>query len=170
VDSREGTAVNDDAALIKQWNRLTRVHRRIEAGMERLLHQQLGLGVSEFYALRTLSEGVRAGTGLLYLNDLANGIGLSQSATSRLVTRLQDRGLITTHTSSRDRRSVEIELTAVAHHVLRTGAPLLRQAIEQVVRQLGVEGTDQDLLRYLCGSAGDGVAAHAPPTGSVAAR
>ena len=162
--------MNDDATLIEQWNRLTRVHRRIEAGMERVLHQQLGLGVSEFYALRTLNEGMRAGTGLLYLNDLANGIGLSQSATSRLVTRLQDRGLITTHTSSRDRRSIEIELTTVAHHVLRAGAPLLRQAIEQAVRELGVEGTDQELLRYLCGSTGDAAVARARPTGSVPAR
>ncbi|MCD7445690.1 MarR family winged helix-turn-helix transcriptional regulator [Streptomyces lincolnensis] len=162
--------MNDDATLIEQWNRLTRVHRRIEAGMERVLHQQLGLGVSEFYALRTLNEGMRAGTGLLYLNDLANGIGLSQSATSRLVTRLQDRGLITTHTSSRDRRSIEIELTTVAHHVLRAGAPLLRQAIEQAVREFGVEGTDQELLRYLCGSAGDAAVARARPTGSVPAR
>ena len=162
--------MSDDATLITQWNRLTRVHRRIEARMERYLHQLLGLGVSEFHALRTLSEGVRAGTGLLYLNDLANGTGLSQSATSRLVTRLQDRGLITTHTSSHDRRSVEIELTAVAHHVLRLGSPLLRQAVEEVVRQLGVEETDEDLLRYLCGSAGDGVVARAHPVDSVAAR
>jgi DNA-binding MarR family transcriptional regulator len=146
--------MSDDARLITQWNTLTRVHRRIETRMERHLHQHLGLGVSEFYALRALREGVRAGTGLLYLNDLANGIGLSQSATSRLVTRLQDRGLITTHTSSRDRRSVEIELTAVAHDVLRVGTPLVHQAVEEVVRELGAEDTDEDLLRYLTGSTG----------------
>ncbi|MFG2357371.1 MarR family winged helix-turn-helix transcriptional regulator [Streptomyces sp. NPDC048521] len=146
--------MSDDATLITQWNTLTRVHRRIETRMERHLHQHLGLGVSEFYALRALREGVRAGTGLLYLDDLANGIGLSQSATSRLVTRLQDRGLITTHTSSRDRRSVEIELTAVAHDVLRVGSPLLHLAVEEVVRELGAEDTDEDLLRYLTGSAG----------------
>ncbi|MEV5840333.1 MarR family winged helix-turn-helix transcriptional regulator [Streptomyces sp. NPDC051985] len=150
--------MSDDATLITQWNRLTRVHRRIESRMERHLHRHLGLGVSEFYALRTLRESARAGTGLLYLNDLAGGIGLSQSATSRLVTRLQDRGLITTHTSPRDRRSVEIELTAVAHDVLRLGTPLLHQAVEEVVRQLGAEDADEDLLRYLKGSTDD--AAH----------
>ncbi|MBW8699121.1 HTH-type transcriptional regulator MhqR [Streptomyces sp. MBT84] len=147
--------MSDDATLITQWNRLSRVHRRIETQMERRLHQHLGLGVSEFYALRTLREGVRAGTGLLYLNDLANGIGLSQSATSRLVTRLRDRGLITTHTSPLDRRSVEIELTALAHGVLRLGSPLLQQAVEEVVRQLGADKSDEDLLRYLKGSMDD---------------
>ncbi|MBQ0995503.1 MULTISPECIES: MarR family winged helix-turn-helix transcriptional regulator [Streptomyces] len=160
--------MSDDATLITQWNRLTRVHRRIEARMERHLHRQLGLGVSEFYALRTLSEGVRAGTGLLYLGDLADGTGLSQSATSRLVTRLRERGLITTHSASDDRRSVEIELTAVAHDVLRLGSPLLRQAVEEVVRQLHVEETDRDLLRYLCGGTGDGVSAHVRQAGSAA--
>ncbi|WP_369226980.1 MarR family winged helix-turn-helix transcriptional regulator [Streptomyces sp. R39] len=144
--------MGDDATLITQWNRLSRVHRRIETRAERRLHQHLGLGVSEFYALRTLWEGVRAGTGLLYLNDLANGTGLSQSATSRLVTRLRDRGLITTHASPHDRRSVEIELTALAHDVLRLGSPLLQQAVEEVVRQLGADKSDEDLLRYLKGA------------------
>ncbi|XVV33712.1 MarR family winged helix-turn-helix transcriptional regulator [Streptomyces sp. CA-100214] len=152
--------MSDEARLITQWNRLTRVHRRIEARMERHLHRQLGLGVSEFYALRTLKEGVATGTGLLYLTDLANGTGLSQSATSRLVTRLQERGLITTHTSSNDRRSIEIELTAVAHDVLRLGSPLLSQAVEEVVGQLHVEETDQDLLRYLRGGGSDGAGTH----------
>jgi DNA-binding MarR family transcriptional regulator len=148
--------MSHDATLITQWNTLTLVHRRIETRIERHLHLHLGLGVSEFYALRALCEGVRAGTGLLYLNDLANGIGLSQSATSRLVARLQDRGLITTHTSLRDRRSVETELTAVAHDVLRVGSPLLHQAIEEAVRELDAEDSDEDLLRYLRGST-DGV-------------
>lgn len=137
--------------------------------MERHLHQQLGLGVSEFYALRTLSEGVRAGTGLLHLSDLATGTGLSESATSRLVTRLQERGLITTHTSSNDRRSIEIELTAVAHDVVRLRSPLLRRAVEEVVRQLHVEETDEDLLRFLLGNAGDCAGARVRQADSVSA-
>ncbi|MFI7301227.1 MarR family winged helix-turn-helix transcriptional regulator [Streptomyces sp. NPDC050121] len=144
--------MSDDATLITQWNTLTLVHRRIETRIERHLHQHLGLGASEFYALRALWEGVRADTGLLHLNDLANGIGLSQSATSRLVARLRDRGLIITHTSLHDRRSVETELTAVAHDVLRLGSPLLRQAVEEAVRELDAEDTDEPLLRYLRGN------------------
>src|SRR3954447_20178173 len=144
--------MSDDATLITQWNTLTLVHRRIESRIQQHLHLHPGLGVSEFYALRALWEGVRPGSGLLYLNDLANGIGLSQSATSRLVARLRDRGLITTHTSPHDRRSVEIELTALAHDVLRLGSPLLQQAVEEIVRQLGDDNSDEDLLRYLRGS------------------
>jgi DNA-binding MarR family transcriptional regulator len=148
--------MSDDSTLIAQWNTLALVHRRIETRIERHLHQHLGLGVSEFYALRALWEGVRAGTGSLYLNDLANGIGLSQSATSRLVARLRDRGLIITHTSLHDRRSVETQLTAVAHDVLRVGSPLLHQAVEEAVRELDAGDTDESLLRYLRGST-DGV-------------
>lgn len=151
--------MSDHAVSIRQWNRLTRVHRRIETRLERYLHQKLGLGVSEFYALRALRDGARSGARLLYLGDLANGIGLSQSATSRLVTRLQDRGLITTHLSSHDRRSVEIELTAVAHDALRLGSPLLQQAVEESVRHLDAEDMDEDLLRYLSG----GTHCDAPP-------
>jgi DNA-binding MarR family transcriptional regulator len=148
--------MGDDATLITHWNTLTRVHRRIETRLERVLHRHLGLGVSEFYALLALRESARTGTGLLHLNDLANGTGLTRSATSRLVTHLRLRGLITTHTSSYDRRSVEVELTSVAHDVLRVGSPLLTASVEEVVRELGAEDADEDLLRYLVGSS-DGV-------------
>ncbi|OKK05062.1 MarR family winged helix-turn-helix transcriptional regulator [Streptomyces sp. CB02400] len=147
--------MSDDAVLTKRWSTLTRVHRRIETRIGRCLHQHLGLGTTEFYALRALREGTRAGAGSLYLNDLANEIGLSQSATSRLVGRLQDRGLITVQTSSRDRRSVDIELSVAADDVLRRGVPLLHQAVGDVVRELGGEKTDEVLLRYLRGDADD---------------
>ncbi|ROQ60146.1 DNA-binding MarR family transcriptional regulator [Streptomyces sp. 840.1] len=119
--------------------------------MEGHLHRQLGLGLSEFYALWALRDSMRAGSGLLPLGDLAGGTGLSPSATSRLVRRLRDRGLITTHVAPHDRRSVETELTAVAHDVLRVGSPLLRRAVEEAVRELGTANIDEDLLRYLTG-------------------
>jgi hypothetical protein len=51
-----------------------------------------------------------------------------------------------------DRRSVETELTAVAHDVLRVGSPLLHQAVEEAVRELDAEDNDEGLLRYLRGS------------------
>ncbi|MET9089157.1 hypothetical protein ABZX77_46075 [Streptomyces sp. NPDC004237] len=50
-----------------------------------------------------------------------------------------------------------VDPTAVAHDVLRLGTPLLHQAVEEAVRQLGVEDVDEDLLRYLKGSTDDAV-------------
>ncbi|CAM5599746.1 MULTISPECIES: MarR family winged helix-turn-helix transcriptional regulator [Streptomyces] len=155
--------MNAVAASIARWDTLTRAHRRIESRVGRHLHQRLGLGASEFHALRALDESVRAGSGLLYLNILANGIGLSQSGTSRLVTRLQDRGLVTTHLSPHDRRSVEIKLTPVGREVVRIGSPVLYRAVEEVVRELRAEGTDEDLVRYLRGSTHEAISHRIPP-------
>ncbi|MGW2711998.1 MarR family winged helix-turn-helix transcriptional regulator [Streptomyces sp. NPDC004457] len=148
--------MNAGATSIARWDTLSRVHRLIESRVARHLNQHIGLGASEFHALRALDESVRAGSGLLYLNVLANGVGLSQSGTSRLVTRLQDRGLVTTRLSPHDRRSVEVSLTPVGREVVRIGSPVLYRAVEEIVRELRAEGTDEDLVRYLRGSTHEG--------------
>ncbi|MFH9090109.1 MarR family winged helix-turn-helix transcriptional regulator [Streptomyces sp. NPDC017673] len=161
--------MNAVAASMARWDTLTRVHRRIESRVGRHLHQHLGLGASEFHALRALDESVRAGSGLLYLNVLADGIGLSQSGTSRLVTRLQDRGLVATRLSSHDRRSVEIELTPLGHEVVGNGSPVVHRAVEEIVRELRAEGTDEDLVRYLRGSTHEAITHWVPPGSEVTA-
>ncbi|MEW1776695.1 MarR family winged helix-turn-helix transcriptional regulator [Streptomyces sp. NPDC086777] len=146
--------MSDDLVMVKRWTAMNRVHRSIEARIERDLRRHVGLGGREFSALGVLRRGTWVGKGSLYLSDLAGAVGLSQSATSRLVARLQDRGLITVRTSSDDRRSIEIELTAVAHDTLRIGTPVLHQAVTGAVGQMGAEDPDGELLRYLRGEPG----------------
>ncbi|MFJ6070930.1 MarR family winged helix-turn-helix transcriptional regulator [Streptomyces sp. NPDC093065] len=140
--------MSEEASLITRWSALDRLHRRIDATVERHLHQRLGLGVSEFRALAALDSG-DAGIQPLQLRDLAAQVGLSQSATSRLVTRLRERGLIATSTPPHDHRSVELRLTTVAQKALRVGAPVLADAVCEAVRDLREEDTDRALLRYL---------------------
>ncbi|MEB3960922.1 MarR family transcriptional regulator [Streptomyces kunmingensis] len=135
-----------------RWRALNRLHRRIEGSVERGLHADLGLSLREFEALTVLRQGASVEAGWLYLQDLAAEIGLSQSATSRLMARLQGRGLITTTTATHDRRSVDVHLTSVAHEVLRRGVPLVEEAVRHTVRALAAEGADPDLLRYLAAS------------------
>ncbi|MEU1616647.1 MarR family winged helix-turn-helix transcriptional regulator [Streptomyces sp. NPDC005722] len=134
-----------------RWSALDRLHRRVEIRVERVLHRELGVSAREFHALTVLRDGVRDAGGPLHFDELADEIGLSQSATSRLVTRLRDRGLITTRTSAHDRRSVDVCLTAVACDVLRLGAPLLERAVHDVVEALGEGDADGTLIRYLQG-------------------
>ncbi|WP_399895390.1 hypothetical protein ACGH7X_39310 [Streptomyces sp. BBFR51] len=83
-------------------------------------------------------------------------VGLSQSATSRLVIRLRDRGLITTSTPAHDHRRVELRLTTVAQKVLRVGTPVLTDAVCDAVRDLAEKDTDRALLRYLQEGPGHG--------------
>lgn len=139
--------------LTRRWSTFTRLHRRIENHVERELHRCLGVGVREFHALTALKEGASDAAGHLHFDELADGMGLSRPATGRLVTRLRDRGLITTDASPCDRRDVDVRLTPVAQDVLRLGAPLLERAVQEAVRGLACEDTDPDLLRYLRGPA-----------------
>ncbi|MFZ4190808.1 hypothetical protein [Streptomyces pseudogriseolus] len=44
--------------------------------------------------------------------------------------------------------------------MLRLGSPLLSQVVEEVVRQLHVEETDKELLRYLRGEGNDDAGTH----------
>ncbi|MFB6755072.1 MarR family winged helix-turn-helix transcriptional regulator [Streptomyces sp. NPDC056353] len=147
--------MSEDASLITRWSALDRLHRRIDATVERRLHQRLGLGVSEFRALTALDSG-EAEARTLQLRDLATQVGLSQSATSRLVIRLRDRGLITTSTPAHDHRGVELRLTTVAQKVLRVGTPVLTDAVCDAVRDLAEKDTDRALLRYLKEGPGHG--------------
>lgn len=155
MTGKEHSPVSDDLVMVRRWTTMNRVHKKIEARIEGDLRRHVGLGAREFSALGALRRGTWAGKGSLYLGDLAAVVGLSQSATSRLVARLQDRGLITIRTSSDDRRSIEIELTAVAHDTLRIGTPVLHRAVTGAVGQIAAEDTDGELLRYLRGEQRD---------------
>ncbi|WP_328833988.1 MarR family winged helix-turn-helix transcriptional regulator [Streptomyces sp. NBC_00252] len=137
------------STLITRWRALDRLHGRIENTMERRLHEDFGLSLREFQALTMLQESIDTAHGRLYLQDLAAEIGLSQSATSRLVARLESRALITTSTAALDRRSVDVRLTPVARETLRRGIPLVDETVRHTVETLADEGCDQDLLGYL---------------------
>jgi len=144
--------MSGDMALIGRWTALDRLHHEIEARVGRRLRRQLQLQASEFYALRAVAEAHRAAGRRTPVTDLAAAIGLSQSATSRLVVRLRDRGLVTTQIPPHDRRSVEVGLAPAAHDVLDRGTPVLHHAVCEAVRDAGARNAgdiDGSLLRYL---------------------
>ncbi|MFF7888776.1 MarR family winged helix-turn-helix transcriptional regulator [Streptomyces sp. NPDC020794] len=148
--------MSEGSTLITRWRALDRLHWRIEGELERRLHEALGLSLREFQALAVLHQGASTVKDWVYLQDLAAEIGLSQSATSRLVARLQGRGLITTTTAAHDRRSVDVHLTPVAQEALGRGIPLADEAVRHTVQVLAGEGADPSLLLYLQEGSSDG--------------
>ncbi|MGA5527341.1 MarR family winged helix-turn-helix transcriptional regulator [Streptomyces pseudogriseolus] len=148
--------MSDGPVMIERWIAMAGVHRRIEARIEQDFRRQIGLGSREFRALSVLRRGTWTDKGPLHLGELAVAVGLSPSATSRLVARLEVQDLITLHTSPVDRRSVEIELTGAAHATVLAGTSVLHRAVTDAVRQLDAEGAvDEYLLRYLHGEPHD---------------
>ncbi|KZB82270.1 MarR family winged helix-turn-helix transcriptional regulator [Amycolatopsis regifaucium] len=85
------------------WDRVLRLHGRIEHELGKALQRRHGLGLSEFRALGKLTA---TQDGVLRMQDLAEAIGLNQSSVSRMVVRLEDAGLTDRDPCEDDRRGV----------------------------------------------------------------
>ena len=86
--------IADDAVEIRTqgWRTLAALHGLIEAALEKALQRDHDLSVVEFTVLDALS---RQDGWHMRMQQLARAAALSASATTRLVTRLENRGLLT---------------------------------------------------------------------------
>ncbi|WP_326837795.1 MarR family transcriptional regulator [Amycolatopsis rhabdoformis] len=112
----------DDAveARAQGWRTLAALHARIEDRLQRALERDHELSVSEYTVLDVLArqDGFH-----LRMNQLANAVVLSQSATTRLVTRLEDRGLLSRYLCPTDRRGIYTEVTLAGRKLLDEARP-----------------------------------------------
>ena len=101
----------DDAAEARAqgWQTLAALHARIADALERALEREHDISVSEYTVLDVLN---RQDEHHMRMQQLANAIVLSQSATTRLVNRLEDRGLLSRYLCPTDRRGIYTEVTA----------------------------------------------------------
>lgn len=136
-----------------RWDALDRLHRRIQGMVERRLREETGFGLSDVQALRHLGRrsSADAGADPVRLGDVADGLGLSQSATSRLTARLRRQGLITSSAVDHDRRGVQMLLTPAGHAAMRRTASRYEQAVRDAVRDLGSQEMDPLLWHFLTG-------------------
>ncbi|HEX2130931.1 MAG TPA: MarR family transcriptional regulator [Actinophytocola sp.] len=112
----------EDAAEARAqgWRTLAALHSRIEDALERALRREHGLSVSEYGVLDVLS---RQDGWHMRMSQLSAAVVLSQSATTRMVTRLEDRGLLRRYLCPTDRRGVYTEVTAAGHALLGAARP-----------------------------------------------
>ncbi|MFF4121614.1 MarR family winged helix-turn-helix transcriptional regulator [Streptomyces sp. NPDC001714] len=136
-----------------RWDALDRLHRRLQGTVERRLRKETGFGLSEVQALRYLGRSFAADAGAEFtrLGDVADGLGLSQSATSRLMARLRRQGLIISSAVGHDRRGVQVLLTPAGHAALRRTASRYEQVVRDAVRDLSSQEADPLLWRFLIG-------------------
>ena len=116
-------AIEDDAVEIRAqgWRTLAALHGLIETALERALQGGAELSVIEFTVLDALS---RQHGWHMRMQQLAGATALSSSATTRLVNRLEDRGLLTRILCADDRRGIYTELTAAGQALLADVRPL----------------------------------------------
>lgn len=109
--------IKDDAVEVRAqgWRTLAALHGSIEAELEKALQASSELSVVEYTVLDALS---RQDGWHMRMQQLARATALSSSATTRLVNRLEDRGLLTRILCADDRRGIYTELTAAGQKLL----------------------------------------------------
>ncbi|AKH83432.1 MarR family transcriptional regulator [Streptomyces sp. CNQ-509] len=122
--------------LARGWVALASLHARIETHVERTLQRTHRLSAREYSVLDALS---RQDDFHLRMNQLADTVVLSQSATTRLVTRLEDRGLLSRHLCPDDRRGIYTEVTPAGRRLLAEARPgyeaSLRAALDEAAKR-----------------------------------
>ncbi|WP_031040058.1 MarR family winged helix-turn-helix transcriptional regulator [Streptomyces sp. NRRL F-5650] len=122
-------------ALSQGWCALSLLHGRIEAHIERALQTGHDLSVREYSLLDVLSRQHDGDGGHLQMKQVADAVVLSQSATTRLVTRLEDRGLLERYLCPTDRRGIYTNVTAAGLRLLSEARPTndlaLREALDE---------------------------------------
>ncbi|MER8057654.1 MULTISPECIES: MarR family transcriptional regulator [unclassified Streptomyces] len=125
-------------ALAQGWCALSALHGRIEAHIERALQAGHDLSVREYSLLDVLSRQHDGEGGHLQMKQVAEAVVLSQSATTRLVTRLEDRGLLERYLCPTDRRGIYTNVTEAGLRLLEEARPTndgaLREALDGASR------------------------------------
>jgi DNA-binding MarR family transcriptional regulator len=129
-------------ALAQGWCALSLLHGRIESHLEHALQAAHGLSVREYSLLDVLSRQHDGDGGHLQMKQVADAVVLSQSATTRLVTRLEDRGLLERYLCPTDRRGIYTDVTEAGRGLLDEARPTneaaLCEALTQAARDPGL--------------------------------
>ncbi|BFV58908.1 MarR family transcriptional regulator [Kitasatospora sp. CMC57] len=121
--------------LAQGWCALAALHGRIEARLERELQAAHGLSVREYTLLDVLSRQHSGEGGHLRMGEVAEAVVLSQSATTRLVSRLEDRGLLARYLCPTDRRGIYTNVSPAGLELLERARPTNGAALDAALAE-----------------------------------
>jgi DNA-binding MarR family transcriptional regulator len=126
-------SIADDAIEVRAqgWRTLAALHGRLEEALEKALQAEFDLSIVEYTVLDTLA---RQDGWHMRMQQLARAAALSHSATTRLVTRLENRGLLSRFLCDDDRRGIYSTLTGHGKELLERARPVhdatLKEALD----------------------------------------
>ncbi|MFD1210766.1 MarR family winged helix-turn-helix transcriptional regulator [Arthrobacter sp. GCM10027362] len=125
----------DDAVEVRAqgWLRVASFHSLVERSLEAALQDGAGVSVSEYIVLEVLSR--QRGVHHMRMHQLSRATAMSQSATTRLVNRLEGRGLLTRFLCVDDRRGIYTELTEAGLELLARARPIHDSALLEALSQ-----------------------------------
>ncbi len=119
-----------DDRLLDEWHALLARHATVCGALEAELRRRHDIGVSEFEALERLATcdfKCRSA-------DLTEAVHLSQSATSRLVARLEKEGLVERALCEMDRRGIFVSLTDAGRERYLAAKETHREVLNETLR------------------------------------
>lgn len=126
-------AYADDAQEVRAagWRRVAELHARVDRESETALRAESGLSVVEYTLLDVMHR--QRGRDHLRMRQVARATALSESATTRLVDRLEGRGLLARYLCADDRRGIYAELTDAGRAMLERSRHVYEAAVDQAL-------------------------------------
>ncbi len=140
----------DHDACARAWTALTAAHAQVSGQLAGALARQCGLAINEFEILLRLGQPADPVNGGLRLTDLLTTVPLTQSALSRAVARLAERGWITRAAAPDDGRGVIVAITVAGRSKLQAAIPVHASTIRAALLDR-LTGTERDLLAQVLG-------------------
>ncbi|MDX6254907.1 MAG: hypothetical protein QOJ11_1241 [Frankiales bacterium] len=116
-----------ETLLAEQWHALVEQHARVTIALERALAEH-DLGISEYEVLAELAS---APENECRMQQLSGTVHLSQSALSRVVSRLEEQGLVSRFMCKDDRRGIFATLTPAGRERYELARPTHRSVLAQ---------------------------------------
>jgi len=123
------TTADDDQD--DRWCMAVRLLGRVEKQLDEALQHGHGLPLSDYRAMCALSRPDSGPS--LRMGELADRIGLKESTVTRLVGRLEARGLAERATASGDRRAVAATITPAGRRRYAEATPTYRTALGEAL-------------------------------------
>lgn len=117
-----------DDDLAQQWHDQMRRYHRLANALDRALLAEHEITGSDFEVLQQLHGRGEVG---LRMSELGENVHLSQSALSRLISRLEEGGLVERSMCSTDRRSVWTKITPAGVSRYLEAKPTQRAILRQ---------------------------------------
>jgi DNA-binding MarR family transcriptional regulator len=131
-----------DDGLAADWHDLLGRYHRTVCALDRALMVEHGIAGSEFEVLQQL-HGAAGDRKSVRMHELGEQVHLSQSALSRLITRLEKDGLVSRGICEDDRRSAWVQMTEAGAQRFFQARPTHRAILHELATGGGVTCEDE---------------------------
>lgn len=134
--------------LLDIWLSLSHIYSNVTDKLEQALQQQYDLSLKEFYVLNFISKSEDKE---LRLQKLQEMVGLSQSATSRLVVRMEAKncGALQRHICEDDRRGIYTRITELGENKFQRALQTFNQVLQSELQKKGLKSEFHNVIQKL---------------------